>query len=416
MRQRRWLAWLALLWGGVAAAQPAPALTLSWALDQVRAANPEVRALGAERAAAWERVPQVQALEDPTLAVQLWSFPFDRRPGAGSMVMVQLSQPLPWPGKRALRGEVAAASARIAGENARAREYEVVAEVKRLYYQLWVNRVARAINRRNQDLVEQLRRAALARVPTGGAGVTDVLRSETEQARLRSDLVTLGRERLALAAALNVRLGRAAGAPLGEPVELFPPTTSYAYAALLGLAERHRPDLRAAGLELRRAESSMALARRNRYPDFMPSLMYMHDVEMGPSWGAMLGVTLPLWAGQKQSRAVREAAASTTAARERRRTAALEIGRQVRVALAGYDSAAEQARLLRVEVVPKARTALEATLAAYVAGRESLTAVLDGRRVLQDLELDHARARAEVEQAHAELERAVGGHLAADAR
>jgi outer membrane protein, heavy metal efflux system len=414
MKPFRWLAWLALLWCGEAAAQPPPPLTLAWALDQARGANPELRALGAERAAAWERVPQVKALEDPTLAVQLWNFPFDRRPGAGSMVMVSVSQPLPWPGKLRLRGEVATASARIAGESVRLREYEVVAEVKRLYYQLWINRAARDINRRNQELVEQLRRAALARVPTGGGGVTDVLRSETEKARLRSDLLTLGRERLALAAALNVRLGRAAAAPLGEPVDFFPPAPSYGYPTLLSQAERHRPDLRAAGIEVSRADSQIALSRRSRFPDFMPTVMYMHDVEMGPSWGAMLGVTIPLWAGQKQGRAVREAAASATAARERQRTAALEIERQVRAALAAYDSAVERVRLLRDDVVPKARTALDATLAAYVAGRESLTAALDGRRLLQDLELECERARAEVEQARAELERAVGGRLGAD--
>jgi outer membrane protein TolC len=416
MTRIRWLACLALLSaGGTAAAEP-PALTLTWVLAEARAANPEVRALDAERLAAWERVPQARALEDPTFGVQLWSFPFDRRPGSGSMVMLQLSQPLPWPGKRALRGAVAEASARIAGQSVRSRQVEVVAEAKRLYYLLWANHAARAINQRNQSLVEQVRRAALARVPTGGAGVADVLRSETEKARLRTDFVNLAREREALAAGLNVRLGRPADAPLGEPVEWFPPPAVLDYAALVAAAERQRPDLRATGIEVDRAESQIALARRNRYPDFVPSIMYMQDVQLGPSWGAMLGVTIPLWSGQKQSRAVREMSATATAARARLRAAHLEIGRQVREALVGYESAAERVRLLRDEVVPKARTALAATLAGYVTGRESLTAVLDGRRVLQDLELEQERARAEVEQARAELERAVGGQLPKESR
>jgi outer membrane protein, heavy metal efflux system len=137
---------------------------------------------------------------------------------------------------------------------------------------------------------------------------------------------------------------------------------------------------------------------------------------MGPAWGGMVGVTIPIWSGQKQNRAVLEMSATASAARARQRVAHLEIGRQVREALASFESAAERVRLLREDVVPKARTALEATVAGYVTGRESLTAVLDGRRVLQDLELEHERARAEVEQTRAELERAVGGHLPTGAR
>lgn len=402
--------WLVLL-AQPAAGQEAPPLTLAWALEVAREANPELRALAAERAASWERVPQARALEDPSFALQLWNFPFDRRPGAGSMIMYQLTQPLPYPGKRALRGAVAEAGARVTGENARTREYELIAEVKRLYYQLWVNRAARDINRRNQDLLEQFRKAALGRVGTGGASIADVLRAETEKARLATDLLNLGRDWRAIAAALNARLGRPAGAPLGEPAEYFPALAPYDRASLIAAAAEQRPDLRAAGLELRRTEGQVALARRNRYPDFMPTVMLMQDIEMGLSWGAMVGVTIPIWMSQKQDRAVRESTALGRAARERQVAARLELESQVQAALAAYDSASQRVRLLRDEVVPKARTALDAILAGYVTGRDGLTSVLDGRRVLQDLELEYERARAEVEQARAELERAAGGTL-----
>jgi outer membrane protein, heavy metal efflux system len=398
-----------LLWAGRAAAETP--LTLSWALKTAREANPEVRALAAERAAAWERVPQARALEDPTLAVQLWNFPFTRKPGMGSMVMVQVAQTLPFPGKRDLRAEVAGASARVAGETVRMRQLELATEVKRLYYQLWTNRAARSLNQRNSELLEQLRKTALTRVASGIGGVTDVLRLETEQARLRTDLASLRRDREVLAAALNVRLGREASAPIGEPVEDFPPEPARSYAALLAAAERQRPDLRSASLESGRAESQIALARRSCYPDFMPSLMFMQDIELGSSWGATLGVGVPIWSAGKQARAVREATETAAAARERQHAARLEIERQVREASASASSAAERLRLLRTQVIPRARAALEAMRADYVASREGLTALLDGRRTLQDLELELERARAEVATTRAELERAVGGAL-----
>jgi outer membrane protein, heavy metal efflux system len=402
--------YVVLLSAGASAAEP-PLLTLAWALKTMRTANPEVRALAAERTAAWERVPQAQALDDPSVAVQLWGFPFTRQPGAGSMVMVQISQPLPFPGKRALRAEVAGASARVAGEAVRSRQVELVAEVKRLYYQLWINRAARGINARNQELLEQMRRAALARVATSTGSVTDVLRIETERARLRADVANLTRDRQILAGALNARLGREAVAPLGEPVDDFAPPTSSRYAVLLDAAGRQRPDLQASRIEAGRAESQVALARRNRYPDFMPMVMFMQDIEMGPAWGATLGISVPIWSGQRQGRAVREMSAAAVAARDRQRAARLEVERQVREALASFETAVERLHLLRDEVIPKARASLASIRADYVAARETLTALLDGRRVLQDLELEEQRGRAEVEQARAELERAVGGTL-----
>jgi len=411
MTGRCWLALVVVLASGNATAQEPPPLTLGWALAEARAQNPEVRALAADESASWERVSQARALEDPTLTLQLWNFPFDKRPGAGSMIMYQIAQPLPFPGKRALRGEVAATTARLTGENARALELTLVAEVTRLYYQLWENRAAREINRRNRDLVGQLRKAALARVSTSGGGTGDVLRAETEQARLAVDLVSLGRDRRALAAALNVRLGRAADAPLGEPVAWFPTPAAHDYARLREEALRQRPDLRAAALEVERGERQVALARRSRWPDFMPSFMIMQDLEMGVSFGAMLGVTIPVWSGQKQAPAIREASALVQAARERQRTALLAIERDLTAALAAYESAAARVQLLHDEVVPKARTTLDVIVAGYVTGRESLITVLDARRVLQDLELDYERSRAEAEQARGELWRAAGGTL-----
>jgi len=402
---------LVLVIAGPARAAPLPPLTLDWALRTARQANPELRALAAERAGAWERVPQARALEDPSLAVQLWNFPFTRRPGAGSMVMAQLAQPLPFPGKRRLRGEVADASARLAGERVRSREVELAAEVKRLYYQLWTNRAARDVNRRNAALLEELRGAALARVETGAGSLSDVLRIETEQARLGTDLSVLRRDREVLAAALNVRLGREAAGPLGEPVEHFPPLPAASYPALLASAERQRPELRAAALEVSRAEAQTALARRSRYPDLTPMLMYMHDLEMGAAWGATLGVAIPIWSGQKQGRAVREALAMATAARERERAARLEVERQVREAQATAASAAERLELIHKQVLPRALASLQSVRADYVAGRGSLTALLDARRLLQDLELERERARAEAAIAAAELERALGGRL-----
>jgi hypothetical protein len=88
-------------------------LILPWLIEELSRANPELQALAAERQAAWQRVPQARAYDDPSFGVQLWRFPLGNGFTDDSMVMYQWTQPLPFPGKRRLRGAAAEAVAEV---------------------------------------------------------------------------------------------------------------------------------------------------------------------------------------------------------------------------------------------------------------------------------------------------------------
>jgi outer membrane protein TolC len=61
--------------------------------------------------------------------------------------------------------------------------------------------------------------------------------------------------------------------------------------------------------------------------------------------------------------------------------------------------------------VPHAEQALHVTEAAYVAGTDDLTSLLETVRNVERVHLEHVGAAADFEKAYADLERAVGSDL-----
>src|ERR1700682_1782053 len=84
-------------------------------LDEAAAVSPEVAQARAEVEAQKARVPQAGALPDPTLTLGIQNDGF-KRIAIGvvdtSFFNIMLTQPLPWPGKRGLREQVASFDAR----------------------------------------------------------------------------------------------------------------------------------------------------------------------------------------------------------------------------------------------------------------------------------------------------------------
>ena len=79
-------------------------------IQEALAGNPDLAQAKVLVDADRERIPQAQALPDPTLSLGIQNDSFNKIEVGQmetSFYQVMVTQPLPWPGKRALRGEVA---------------------------------------------------------------------------------------------------------------------------------------------------------------------------------------------------------------------------------------------------------------------------------------------------------------------
>lgn len=113
-------------------------LVLPDLIPEALARNPELVAARKQWEAATNRIAQARSLDDPTLSVHLWNFPQTFNVTRADNSIFGLSQNFPFPGKLALKGDIASRSAEITEQALRAKERELVARLKQAYYDLFL--------------------------------------------------------------------------------------------------------------------------------------------------------------------------------------------------------------------------------------------------------------------------------------
>jgi cobalt-zinc-cadmium efflux system outer membrane protein len=389
----------------------APPLTVRAALDEALARNPRLIVLRREYEALLLRPAQALALAPPSFEAQIWQWPFNTlSPANTNMYMFTVGQALPGRGKRALRAAVAEKNTELARAVIAVEAHDVVNEVKRVYADLFLARREREIHDANIDLLRQFADMSEAKYVTGRMSQQDLLKAVVEVSRLHEDLVTLDeRERLA-AARLNTLLDRPPESAVGRLVEPREGVPQPALAALQRSAVERQPELLALRVDIERAEATRASQRREYEPDYFVKGGYFLMPGQSDSWTAMVGVTWPKapWARSGIDARVAEAAAAVETARARNGAAASAVRLAVHEAYVRIEAAQERAALLRTSIVPQSDQTLAVSRVAYQADQGDFLTLIDNQRVLLDAQRAYYRALSDLEQARADLERAVG--------
>src|SRR5262249_54432903 len=142
---------------------PARAQSLASLVDEALRNNREILAAQKKYEAARQRPSQASSLPDPTLSLGYWSnggpWPVD---GLGheptSNIGFSVSQEVPFPGKRKLRGEIAQKEADAEFEAYRAVRLNVVSRLKEAYHELHHTVESIASVKRSQDLLQNMLR------------------------------------------------------------------------------------------------------------------------------------------------------------------------------------------------------------------------------------------------------------------
>jgi cobalt-zinc-cadmium efflux system outer membrane protein len=239
----------------------------------------------------------------------------------------------------------------------------------------------------------------------------EIMAVQLDQARFAAE------QRLTSAQAMiNALAGRDPDAPLGAPATPVPSDAAVDAAALAGLQDRSRGELRAADAAIAREAAAGDLARADARPRFMVGARYMympagHDFEHG--YGVMLSMTLP-WLDA--SRGGKAAAARHREVAERASEDATRAAVRYELADAASRLRAARARLtsVREQLLPRAERLYESARVELAGGRGDAGAVLLALDSWLALRLDLERGVAEVAIAEADLERAVGAPLPRD--
>ena len=383
-------------------------------LTEALRSNPEILSARKAAEAAQARIAQARSLDDPELDIESWSIPLNQ-PGnfnKANTHMVNLRQRLPFPGKLRLRGEVATQERTMAAARYRAKEREVIAAVKKGYYDLFMADRELQISQEQLDLVERILKTAEVRYSVGKVTQQDVLKAQVEQSDLINRLIIAEQARATAEARLNTLLNRQTDSPIGRTTEREPPATPFEQADLYKLALDSSPQLQEAASGITQAERSHELAIKNqKYPDFTVGLGYWYvpQADFQHTYTGMLTFTIPFfWTKPKHDKEVEETSAQIARAEASYRATRNLAFLEVRESTTKLNAARKSVTLYRTGLLPQAELSLKAAEAAYQTGRLEFIGLLETERALRDVRLGYYRALVALEQSLADLERAVG--------
>lgn len=385
---------------------------------QVLARNPSVAEMEAAWHAASARYPQVRSLDDPMFAATVGPDTIAADdPGVRFAYRLEISQKLPYPGKRRLRGENALAEASAVGRSVEDMRLQVAESARMAFYDYYLAERALGVNEEGLKLLQEFRRNARSRYQTGLVPEQDVLQADVEIGRQRDRRLALEEARRIAVARLNTLLHLPTSHFLPPPparlhvADGLPDVTTLQAAAVA-----HRPDLQAVRDRITAEQASVGLAHKDFCPDFEPFFMYdrfMGNIPENRDLAPMLGVRLNL----PVYRAKRWAAVAEVEARLAQRHAELarqsdQVALQVAEAYERVVTSRRSVRLYEETILRSAGANVRAAQAAYVNAKIPLLSLIEAQRSYVDLSDRYYGAIADYFRRLATLERAAGGPLA----
>ena len=399
-------------------AESGTALSLKTVVSRALESNPEIQRLNQRVQALQARAKQAPYLEDPEIALQFDAVPLSNpiRLDRSDSNSIGIRQKLPFFGKLGLQEKIAIQEANVGEQELRAREREIVSQVKMVYADLFMNQRAIEIANEQLEIVRVVTRATEARYQVGRVTQQDVFKSLLEQSEIMNQLLTAEQERKSAEVKLNVLMNEPPQNRIDVPQEISTPDVITGLSEAERLALTNRPELQGAEREIERTEAMYDLAEKNRkYPDFMVGLDYtrMPTETTKNRYSTMVNITIPFspWTAGKRTYEVEGALAEVRAAKANRDAVRNMTFRDIEDLRAKVDAAAKSIKLFREGILPQAELSFRASLSAYQAGRVEFASLLDAQRSLRDARMGFYKSQVRLIQSLADLERVIGTEL-----
>ncbi|HKY28421.1 MAG TPA: TolC family protein [Pyrinomonadaceae bacterium] len=380
-------------------------------IEQALENNPEIKSMQRRFDMIRARIPQAKALDQPMLTIGYMGniAPFQIQkgdPSSGRMIMV--SQDLPFPGKRSLRGKRASSDADAEWWRFEQARRNVVAEVKDAYFELYYLTKAIEVITKTKILLEQFTKIAEARYAVGKGIQQDVLKAQVEFSKLLEKQAMLEQHKQITEARINSLLYRESDSLLGKPEELSPREFAYTLGQLNETAIANHPDLKAQRRRIEGAQYGIQLAKKEYYPDFSVGFTYVNRPAMPDMYGVNIGIKLPIYRAQKLRPALTEATASFEAEKRSLENTTTLLMFKIRDRYLAETTAQRLVKLYSTTIVPQSSLSLESAIAGYEVGKVDFLTLLDNLVTLLNYELNYYEQLSNEEKAVAALEPLVG--------
>lgn len=376
--------------------------------------NVDLQVMIGESDAAVARSDYAGALDDPMLEIEMMGIDGNHPqllPSRVGETRYRFTQSLPWLGKRALERKVAAAEAGAAHGRVELGRWQLRAMLREAYSRRFVAERSIAIQNEMLGLLRQLEELAAVRYRNGSAVMQDLIRAQTEQTRLRTDILALERDLDRAGFSLNRLLARPPQAAL-EPASGPPPLPQQSLddAALLLRASQASPLLAVREAESEASAASSRRVRRERFPDLRLGVAPLQMGDRVDSWQLMLEFNLPIRLSRRDA-AEREAAAMLRASRMREEADRHAVLQQLGAAVAEFNAALEQQRLIAERLLPQSELAFETARAGYESARVDFDTLIEAERQILSARIEILMRQLDQQMAVAAIESTLGEEL-----
>jgi outer membrane protein TolC len=387
--------------------------------------NPKITAAQALVRAAQARAPGARRPPDPQLQLGFMNYSLPKLAPMVPLGMTQLQvmQMVPLGGKLTLVGRVADAQADATGERAQDVVWELRSQTAMAFYDLYATNQQLAVARETLRLLQDIARTAESMYRVGEGRQADVLRANVEIAKMAEDTLRMQAMRATMESRLDALLNRAGDEQIAPVVRPQFPESVPARTLLDSIAAANRPMIRAGLQDVRAADASASLARKDVIPDLQIGVQYgrgpttMTDADGTTSRKAenmgslMIGATIPLFARDRQYQMRTEANAMKAMAQADVNAMRAETRGRIGEAYADLTRARNLERLYRTTVLPQAEATVSSALSSYRVGKIDFMTLLDDQMTVNKYRLDLYGLEAEEGKAWAELEMLTGREL-----
>lgn len=382
-----------------------PALSLPEVIRLAAERRDEIHA-ARERARAAEARPAIaSALEDPMISPSLDHLPFML---GGADVSVTVEQRFPLSGIRQHRRTAALADLDRLRAETRRTTLDVEEQAATAFLMLMERRRSAALVAEQLTFARDVVTAANARYASGIAAQSDVLRAEVEVARLDAMARGLVGEIRAAEAMLNTTVALDVDLPVGplEPLPVAPPAGDW---SAVRAAAALRPELDAGRAAIARSDAEVQVMRDMFKPMMTIRTGPAYTMVEGRGWMAMVGVSVPLWRGRLRA-GVAEAEAMRAMSQADLRAMTRMVEGEAAVAVRQLEAAHQRREAIATDVLPRARLAIEPTVAGYTSGQLPLVTVIEAVQALWLVQAELIAVETELGLAWVRLGRAQGSY------
>ena len=381
------------------------------AVKEALAHNPGITVARELMAEAKAQISIATALPDPTLVSEMDQLKNFWSPSSSSERDIGVQFTVPNPYRVHLNGNVARAAWKAAEFSLAQIQQQIASQTAQAYDAFLVARRHRDDLTQGKEIAAQFLEKTKARFRAGTVAKLDTIKAQVDLSKAENDLIANEKTIATSLAALNRLLGRPLHTRLEATDVLTIPGPFPELFSLEQIAFNSRPELLSMVVQQKGAHDATKSSKLYWAPDFNFTLWRSYIDGAPDSYKFDGGVTFPLFFWQHQKGQLAQAQHHELELKASHSDLESQVMVDVNTSYATATTAFRQAIFLRDSLLPEAQEAFKITFNSYGLGGASALDLLDAKTTLLGAESDYTDALGAVNDAAADLERAIGAPL-----